>query len=292
MKSRKMLIKLYQSELHMHNRHVRPILWTQTKLYARNAGDSFGDAFGRNQKKISEDDKPMFLRMKEKAKNLWKGSEGGGQKTEPEDDDPNNFENQLREEQDLIRQDEIAKKDAAVQKARLKSNLFYNKMPQAGIEWQKNDRQQSKEFQSMMLARFGKATQFNPSVAWPTSDDIQLKKEYEHVLYDGLTLKELIENAKQEATDKENAIRSRETELSKKLEKHDEEIDKWRRRVEGKQQFSIREQERTQLLLTELREEFGYDINMNDPQFAGKIAEKEKEIAKRIKEEKKEKSKK
>jgi len=298
MKSRKMLIKLYQSELHMHNRHVRPILWTQTKLYARNAGDSFGDAFGRNQKKISEDDKPMFLRMKEKAKNLWKGSEGG-QKTEPEDDDPNNFENQLREEQDLIRQDEIAKKDAAVQKARLKSKLFYsdrnllhNKMPQAGIEWQKNDRQQSKEFQSMMLARFGKATQFNPSAAWPTSDDIQLKKEYEHVLYDGLTLKEMISNAKQEVLDKENAIMSREIELSKKLEKHDEEIDKWRRRVEGKQQFSIREQERTQLLLTELREEFGYDINMNDPQFAGKIAEKEKEIAKRIKEEKKEKSKK
>ena len=55
----------------------------------------------------------MFLRMKEKAKNLFKGK---GQKEEPEDD-PNNFENQLKEEQDLIRQDEIAKRDAAVQKA-------------------------------------------------------------------------------------------------------------------------------------------------------------------------------
>ena len=152
---------------------------------------------GKNQKKISEDDKPMFLKMKEKAKNLFKGQE---KKEELPEDDPNNFENQLREEQDLLRQDEIANKDAAVQKARLKSKLFYsdrnllhNKMPQAGIEWQKNDKQQSKEFQSMMLARFGKATQFNPSVAWPTSDDIQLKKEYEHVLYDGLTLKELTE---------------------------------------------------------------------------------------------------
>lgn len=144
----------------------------------------------------------------------------------------------------------------------------------------------------MMLARFGKATQFNPSVAWPTSDDIQLKKEYEHVLYDGLTLKEMIENAKQEVIDKENTIKSREIELSKNLENHDQEIERWRKRTEGRQQSSIKEQERTQLLITELREEFGYDINMNDPQFADKIAEKEKEISKRIKEEKKEKSKK
>ena len=114
MKSRKMLIKLCQSELHvhhMHHRHVRPLVWTQAKLYARNANQQFDGAYDRNQKKISEDDKPMFLRMKEKAKNLFKGK---GQKEEPEDD-PNNFENQLKEEQDLIRQDEIAKKDAAVQ---------------------------------------------------------------------------------------------------------------------------------------------------------------------------------
>ena len=258
MKSRKMLVKLCQSEFyvhHVHNRHIRPLLWTQVKLYARNANQQFDGAYDRNQKKISEDDKPMFLRMKEKAKNLFKGK---GQKEEPEDD-PNNFENQLKEEQDLIRQDEIAKKDAAVQKARLKSKLFYsdrnllhNRMPQAGIEWQKNDKQQSKEFQSMMLARFGKATQFNPSVAWPTSDDIQLKKEYEHVLYDGLTLKEMIENAKQEVIDKENTIKSREIELSKNLENHDQEIERWRKRTEGRQQSSIKEQERTQLLITEV----------------------------------------
>merc|ERR1712141_45944 len=54
------------------------------------------------------------------------------------------------------------------------------------------------------------------------------------------------------------------------------EIERWRKRTEGRQQSSIKEQERTQLLITELREEFGYDINMNDPQFADKIAEKKK----------------
>ena len=49
MKSRKMLTKLCcQSELHLlNNRHVRPILWTQTKLYARNANQPFDGAYGR-----------------------------------------------------------------------------------------------------------------------------------------------------------------------------------------------------------------------------------------------------
>ena len=37
----------------------------------------------------------------------------------------------------------------------------------------------------------------------------------------------------------------------------------------------------------QLREEFGYEINPNDPQFADRIAEKEKEMAKAIKAEKK-----
>ena len=37
----------------------------------------------------------------------------------------------------------------------------------------------------------------------------------------------------------------------------------------------------------QLRQEYGYDINPSDPQFADRIAEKEKEHAKRAKEEKK-----
>ena len=41
----------------------------------------------------------------------------------------------------------------------------------------------------------------------------------------------------------------------------------------------------------QLREEFGYDINPHDPAFADKIAAKEKEIAKRAKDEKKQKNK-
>ena len=43
--------------------------------------------------------------------------------------------------------------------------------------------------------------------------------------------------------------------------------------------------------LFQLREEFGYDVNPHDPAFAEKIAEKEREIAKRVKDEKKQKKK-
>ena len=42
------------------------------------------------------------------------------------------------------------------------------------------------------------------------------------------------------------------------------------------------------LLIEQLREEYGYEINPNDPQFASRIEEKEKEIAKIKKKEKRE----
>ena len=41
------------------------------------------------------------------------------------------------------------------------------------------------------------------------------------------------------------------------------------------------------LFVFQLRQEFGYEVNASDPQFAEKIAAKEKEYAKRAKEEKK-----
>ena len=60
-----------------------------------------------------------------------------------------------------------------IEKARLKSRLFYSdqallhdRMPQAGIEWEKNDEHRSNKFKANMLAKYGKQTGIDPSVAW------------------------------------------------------------------------------------------------------------------------------
>ena len=60
-------------------------------------------------------------------------------------------------------------------------------------------------FQSTMLGMYGsEATGINPNVVWPNDAEMDLQREYEHVLYDGLSLQEMIaqEREKQAAEKK------------------------------------------------------------------------------------------
>merc|ERR1711862_877580 len=78
-----------------------------------------------------------------------------------------------------------------------------------------------------------------------------------------------------------------EKEIREKLAKQEQEIKAWQKRVENRNVFAERERQKRQQILDELREEFGYEVNPDDQQFAEKIAEKEKEMAKAIKAERK-----
>lgn len=185
-----------------------------------------------------------------------------------------------------------------IEKARLKSRLFYSdqallhdRMPQAGIEWEKNDEHRSNKFKANMLAKYGKQTGIDPSVAWPTKEYIEEQREYESVLYDGKTLKEMIEIVEKSEKEKQDAINRTEEEIRAKMAKQEAEIKAWQRRVESRNVVADRERQKRRQILDELREEYGYEINPNDPQFASRIEEKEKEIMKAKKLEKKAKKK-
>ena len=106
--------------------------------------------------------------------------------------------------------------------------------------------------------------------------------------------------------------------MDEKLARMDVDLKAWKSRVESRKKFAQREiDKRTQMLkevryyilyillllvyikcffyagylyvmrIFQLRQEFGYDVNANDPQFAEKLAAKEKEYSKKAKEEKK-----
>ena len=104
--------------------------------------------------------------------------------------------------------------------------------------------------------------------------------------------------------------------MDDKLARMDVDLKAWKSRVETRKKFAQREiDKRTQILKEvryyiyfcsywyilsiscminpfchanfQLRQEFGYDVNANDPQFAEKLAAKEKEYSKKAKEEKK-----
>ena len=72
-----------------------------------------------------------------------------------------------------IQREEEERKRELIESSRLKSRLFYsdrallhNEMPQAGIQWEKNDEHRDNRFKASMLARYGKKTGIDPSVAW------------------------------------------------------------------------------------------------------------------------------
>jgi len=193
-----------------------------------------------------------------------------------------------------IQRDEEERKRELIESSRLKSRLFYsdrallhNQMPQAGIQWEKNDEHRDNRFKASMLAKYGKKTGIDPSVAWPTREYIEEQREYESVLYDGKTLKEMIEHVERTEREKEEEINKIEEEIRQNLAKQEAEIKAWQKRVEGRNVYAERERSKRRQILDELRDEYGYEINPNDPQFAERIEEKEKEIAKAKKQDKK-----
>ena len=205
------------------------------------------------QKEFSEDQEPMFLKFKNRIFGK-KSSENVQTPEEKEQELADKSQNQMERER------EIEERENAILKASNRSRLFYsdrnlmqNKLPQAGILWQKNETHQSREFQSMMLSRFGqKATKINPSVAWPTSEEINLQKEYENVKYDGLSLKQMIANAKKAEKEQEQAVIDLEKKLAENLAKHGKEIEGWKKRVEGRNTFAQKERNKRQQIFDEV----------------------------------------
>lgn len=175
------------------------------------------------------------------------------------------IEPQYIQDDDVTREWEIEEKLEKLEKDRLKSRLFYsdrailhNQMPQAGIAWEKNDEHANKEFKSMMLARFGKETGINPSVAWPSKEEIEEQKEYEKVLYDGLSLQEMIKKVEDQIKLEEEKVKETEKDMKEKLQKHEDELKKWQKRVESRNVSAERERQKRATIMAEVSCEFSH----------------------------------
>ena len=47
------------------------------------------------------------------------------------------------------------------------------KFPYVGVSWQTSDKHREPKFKAEMLAKFGRETGIDPSVAWPTKEQVQ-----------------------------------------------------------------------------------------------------------------------
>ena len=86
----------------------------------------------------------------------------------------------------------------------------------------------------------------------PTKEYIEEQREYESVLYDGRTLKEMIEFVEKAEREKEEVINKTEQKIRENLAKQEAEIKAWQRRVETRNVQADKERLKRQQILDEV----------------------------------------
>merc|ERR1712168_1303568 len=104
-------------------------------------------------------------------------------------------------QQDVLDSAEAEIAEARFQRKRNKSGLHHSDRqmlkgapPNVGLKMQWAEKHTSRQFKAEMFGKFGRSkTGVDPSVLWPTKAEIESRKEYERVLYDGTTLQDRME---------------------------------------------------------------------------------------------------
>ena len=95
----------------------------------------------------------------------------------------------------------------------------------------------------------------------PTKEYIEEQREYESVLYDGRTLKEMIEFVEKTEREKEEVINKTEQKIRENLAKQEAEIKAWQKRVETRNVQADKERLKRQQILDEVN--VFYNINFS-----------------------------
>lgn len=142
------------------------------------------------------------------------------------------------------------------------------------------------KYKRKMYGRYGDSSNVDPSLAWPTPEDLEERREYERVAHP-LTIQEMQQNAW-------NRLESEREELQLRQEKIDNNMKKlngWIKEVQEKASKKLLEaqkaKEKREKLIEEVKKHFGYKIDPKDERFKEMLAKREKEEKKKIKEEKK-----
>jgi len=224
-----------------------------------------------------------------------------GGKTQDQIDHEKEIEEKIKDEEAILREIEIEEREARIRRKQNRSKLHYShrnilkgEPPQVGLHMEWDDAQMTRAYKAQMLGQFGRLkTGIDPSICWPTPEEIAEEYEKERVLYDNTTLTELIQNDKRMQEEEKESIKSREKEIDERLARMNIDLTAWKTRIESRKRLAQKEIDKRTKILAELRQEFGYDVNSNVPQFAEKYAAKKKKNMlkkqKKIKNEKKKK---
>ncbi|XP_023313043.1 growth arrest and DNA damage-inducible proteins-interacting protein 1 [Anoplophora glabripennis] len=185
------------------------------------------------------------------------------------------------DEEDRIREEEIERRR---NKSRLRDadrNILHEKNPYPEpMLWHHG----TIKYIRRTYGRYGQASGVNPSICWPTKDELNEAKEYERIKHP-FTIAEMVAAAKQKRQEKEERILARQADIIKKMAK----LDVWTRelqeRIAKKENEAKSAKERKDRLIEEVKRHFGYTVDPRDDKFKEMLEKKEKEQKKAMKEE-------
>lgn len=142
------------------------------------------------------------------------------------------------------------------------------------------------KYKRRMYGRYGESSNVNPSLAWPTSEDLEDIQEYERVAYP-LTIQEMQKNALQRLESEHQEIQVRQQKIDENMKK----LNGWLKEVKEKASKKIQEaqqaKEKREKLVEEVKKHFGYKIDIRDERFKEMLVKREKEEKKKMRDEKK-----
>ncbi|CAH1176252.1 unnamed protein product [Phaedon cochleariae] len=203
-----------------------------------------------------------------------------------------NIENLEKEsvltDNDFIVDDEHRCKEEQIEKSRNKSRL---RSHDRNIVMEKNPYLEPMlwhhgtiKYLRRTYGRYGQSSGVNPSICWPTKEELENVMEYEMVKYP-YTIPQMIAEAKQKRKENDEKVMARQQGIVEKLKK----LEGWKQdlynRISKKESEAKAAKERKERLVEEVRRHFGFKVDPKDDKFKEMLEKKEKQQKKAMKEE-------
>lgn len=165
---------------------------------------------------------------------------------------------------------------------RLQQKFFLDEKPLGEhYQWDKTLMYSRKQY-----ARYGAASGVDPRLCFRTAEERADQEEYLRVAHP-LTMNQMLEANRKIRQEKQAKIQAREEKIATNMGKLNKWMDDLNNRIAKKEQEALAAKEKRDRLMEEVRQHFGFKIDMRDPRFKEMIEKKELEEKKAKKAEKK-----
>ncbi|CAH0396990.1 unnamed protein product [Chilo suppressalis] len=173
----------------------------------------------------------------------------------------------------LAREAEIQKKRNVSRLSNAHFNLINGRRP---YETPKHLSHLTVKYNRKLYGKYGSESGVNPSLCWPTKQNIQETLEYESIAFP-YTIREAMDAAAQKRLEEKNKIEQREIEIATKFAK----LAQWKKELNDKIAKKAAEVElaknKKERLVEEVRRHFGFTLDPRDERFQEMLAKREKE---------------